>query len=560
MTAATFGVLAQFSTHPGYFNYVKIAVILIVFTAWCALCQWVDRDTDVVKTKREQWNLIVLSGGIAGPAVCLLLPFAGSGFFLGLAFWLVLAGSTSLAYVFHRNGRVVPDARVMTWGHVQRTVAAAKGQKTQKEDKGLRIQLANFEGKTVAAPEEFAERQQYDAMQDFLFDILWRRSTDVDMVVGGERTRMFYKIDGVVSEQTRVAAGAEDGERILSYLKRLAGLNPEERRRPQKGKIKAGLLGAPHIGEIIVRTSGSTQGERLRLQVKTGAELRRLHDLGIAPQRLELVRELIRAPHGIVLFTGPDESGVSTTQCAVLREHDAYMQNIYTLERKPMLDLDNVTQHTYKGEAEEGVSYARALQTVLRREPDIVMVGECADRDTAHVAVDAAHEKKLYIALQARSAIDALQRFMAMVEDDKRVAALLLGTVSQRLVRVLCTACRVGYRPDPQKLKKLNLPADKIETLFSPPTEPVYDKKGREIICQTCQGSGYVGRTGVFEVLRIDDNLRAMIADNAPIKLIKQQSRKARLHYLMEEGLLKVIDGTTSMDEIIRAMRDEAPK
>ena len=111
-----------------------------------------------------------------------------------------------------------------------------------------------------------------------------------------------------------------------------------------------------------------------------------------------------------------------------------------------------------------------------------------------------------------------------------------------------------------EKLKKLNLPADQIEHFYSPPTEPVLDKKGREIICQTCQGSGYVGRTGVFEVMKIDENIRAMIADNASLKLIKQQSRKARMYYLMEEGLLKVIDGTTSMDEVLRGLRDDNSK
>ncbi|UCG16555.1 MAG: Flp pilus assembly complex ATPase component TadA, partial [Phycisphaerales bacterium] len=476
------------------------------------------------------------------------------------AFWVVSAGAAALAYVFHRNGRVVPDARVLTWNHLQRTLAAAKGEKTAKQDKGQRIQLANFEGKSASQPEDVLERQQYDAVQDFLFDLMWRRASDIDMLVGGERTRVFYKVDGVVSEQAHQAAAAEDGERIVSYLKQLAGLNPDERRRPQKGRIKAAFLGDHDLGDIDVQTSGSTQGERLRLRVQTGAELKRLSELGLAAQRMALVKELIQQPYGLVLFSGPSESGISTTQYAVLREHDAFMQNIYTLERRPLLELDNITQHTFRGETEEEVSYARMLQTVLRREPDIVMVGECTDRDSAQVAANAADEKKLYLALQARSAIEALARFMAMVEDNKLVSSILLGAINQRLVRKLCPACRVGYRPDRQKLKKLNLPADKIEMFYSPPSEPVYDKKGREIICQTCQGSGYVGRTGVFEVLRVDENIRAMIADNAPLKLIKQQSRKARMHYIMEEGLLKVIDGTTSMDEIIRGLRDDSGK
>ncbi len=557
---STISLLAQFEVNNEYFNYIKIAVVLVLFMAWCYLCQWVDRDTDFVKAKREQWNLIVLSGGIAGIAVCLLPPWESMSFFLGLAFWIVLAGATGLAYVFHRNGRVVPDARVMTWGHLKRVMASTKGEKSAKVDKGLRVRLSNHEGSNIRQPEDVEGRQQYDALQDFLFDLMWRRASDADLLVAGEQTRVFYKIDGVVSEQNQQAASAEDGERILNYVKQLAGLNPDERRRPQKGRIKACLLGDAHLRDIEVQTSGSTQGERLRLRVQRPGELIRLPELGLAEARLELLRDIIRERHGIVLFSGPPESGVTTTQYAVLREHDAFMHNIYTLERRPMLDLDNITQHTFKGEGEEGVSYARMLQTVLRREPDIAMVGECADRDTGQIAINAADEKKLYMGLHARSSIDALARFMAMVEDNARVAELVHGSISQRLVRKLCSACRVGYRPDLKKLKKLNLPVDQIEMFYSPPSEPVFDKKGREIICQTCQGSGFVGRTGVFEVLRIDKNIRAMIADNAPLKLIKQQSRKARMLYLMEEGLLKVIEGVTSMDEVLRGLRDDTSK
>ncbi len=132
-----------------------------------------------------------------------------------------------------------------------------------------------------------------------------------------------------------------------------------------------------------------------------------------------------------------------------------------------------------------------------------------------------------------------------------------MGVLSQRLVRVLCRSCRQSFKPDEKLLKKANLPLDRIEHFHRPPTEPVYDRKGREIICQTCQGSGYVGRTAVFEVLIIDDQIRQLIAKGAPIKQIKGQARKNRTYYLQEEGLLKVIDGTTSLDEIIRGLRDD---
>jgi type II secretory ATPase GspE/PulE/Tfp pilus assembly ATPase PilB-like protein len=134
----------------------------------------------------------------------------------------------------------------------------------------------------------------------------------------------------------------------------------------------------------------------------------------------------------------------------------------------------------------------------------------------------------------------------------------LLGIINQRLIRLLCPACRQSFKPDESLLKKANLPVDKIENFHRPPTEPVFDRKGREIVCQTCQGSGYVGRTAVAEVLVVDDPTRQLIREGAPIKQIKAQARKNRMYYMQEEGLLKVIEGSTSLDEVIRGLRDES--
>jgi type II secretory ATPase GspE/PulE/Tfp pilus assembly ATPase PilB-like protein len=553
-------LLAEGPPISPYFSLIKIGIVTVLFFAWCAMCQWVDRDTDVVKTKREQWNLIVLSGGIAGLAFCLLLPWPGSLFFVGLAFWILLGCGSALSYVFHRNARVVPDRRVLTWNHLQRTVARMKGEAREKQDKGQRVQITDAQGQKVTRPEDYEERVSYDAAQEFLFALLWRRASDADVRVAPDATRVAFKIDGVPTPVSTPALDGNQGERLLTYLKQRAGLNPDERRRPQVGRIRVGLLGHTDLAPLEVRTSGSTQGERLRLHVQAAADLKRIGEMGLAPERVERLREMITVPTGLVLFSGPPESGVTTTQYAVLREHDAYLSNLYALERRPLLELDNITQKTYRGESEDGVSYARMLQTVLRREPDVVLVGECADRETAQLCARAAEDKKLYVALQAKSAMDTLGQFLSLVEDHKLGSKVLVGVVNQRLIRLLCPACRVGYRPDPAKLRKLNLPADKIDMLYSPPTQAVLDKKGREIICQTCQGSGYVGRTGVFELMKVDENIRAMIADGAPLKLIKQQSRKARMLYLMEDGLLKVIEGVTSMDEIIRGLRDDAGK
>jgi len=222
-----------------------------------------------------------------------------------------------------------------------------------------------------------------------------------------------------------------------------------------------------------------------------------------------------------------------------------------------MQDLDNITQQVFDPNKVD-VSYARMLQTILRREPDVVLVDQCEDRETAQLACRAATDKKIYLTVRAGSCADAIARLQALLDDHKLLAGALVGVVSQRLVRVLCEACREAYKPDEQLLRKANIPADQVEHFYRPPSEPILDKKGRVIVCQTCQNSHYVGRTGVFEFMPVSDAVRKLLAAGAPAKQIKAQARSEKMRYLQEDGLIKVIAGKTSMAEIMRGLRSDA--
>ncbi len=552
-------ILLQVSGPAEYFSLIKLGVVAVLFVGICFAYQWVDIDTDRVKTRRERWNLIVLVGGLGGLAIMFLIPWAGSAYFLGLAFYIVMAGGSVLLYVMHRNGRVIPDQKVLTIAHLKRIVAGGEKDETAKIDKGQRIQLADHTQKDIGRPTDREAFEHYAAVQDLMFDILWRRSSDAEILVGKEELRLVYKIDGVTSSREDVVS-REEGERALTFIKKLAGLNPDEIRRPQEGAFFAGLLGDAEMSRIGVVTSGSTLGERVRIRVQQSASKRRLGEIGLASSRLELVRTFIKRDGGLFVVSGPNQSGVTTTLYSILREHDAFMENIHTLESRPLYELDNITQAEHKG-ASSDVSFARQLQSVLRREPDIVGVGHCEDRETAQIALRAAEGgRKVYMAIEAKSTFDALSRLMNFAEDNKLVANSVIGVINQRLVRLLCGSCRQSFKPDESLLRKANLPVNKIENFHRPPTEAVFDKKGREIICQSCQGSGYVGRTAVFELLEIDEKVRKLIAGGAPIKQIKAQARAHKMYYLQEAGLLKVINGSTSLDEIIRGLRDSAKK
>jgi type II secretory ATPase GspE/PulE/Tfp pilus assembly ATPase PilB-like protein len=168
--------------------------------------------------------------------------------------------------------------------------------------------------------------------------------------------------------------------------------------------------------------------------------------------------------------------------------------------------------------------------------------------------------KKIYMGMQARDTFDALKKLVSLAGDLDTVAQSLQMITCQRLVRKLCIACRQAYKPDPQLLKKANLPADKIEHFFRPPPGGLVDNKGNPILCTNCQGSGYFGRTGVFELLVIDDGLRELIKKGQPVSAIRAMARKNGMLYQQEVGLQKVMDGVTSMNEMLRVLREEEAK
>jgi type II secretory ATPase GspE/PulE/Tfp pilus assembly ATPase PilB-like protein len=541
-----------------YTSLPKIIAVLALFVGWCLAVQWADRDVERInKPRREWWNLLIMGAGGGGVGILLLIPWPGAAFFLGLAFWAILAGAPLLAYVVHRNGRVGQSQRVLTAEHFKRLMAGKTGAKADREDRGIRVRLVDHEGNTLSKPADPEDRERFDVAQDFLFDMLWKRSTDADLLIGNDSVRVVYKIDGVPAEQEN-GLTPDSAEKLLVFLKESAGLSVEERRRPQSGMMRAGLLGSVSKPERLdVITSGSTKGERVRLRVNRTQGLMALEDLGFSEPVLKRFRASVERESGLVIVSGPRESGITTTEYATLRAHDAYLQNVYTLETSPMQDLDNINQQVHDP-TKTDVSYARMLQTILRREPDVVLIDRCEDRETAQLACRAAVEKKIYMTVRATNSVDALTRLQALVEDNRLLANALLAVVSQRLVRVLCEACREAYKPDEQLLKKANMPADKIEHFYRPPSEPILDKKGRVIICQTCQNSHYVGRTGVFELLSVSDGVRKLLASGAPANQIKAQARAEKMRYLQEDGLLKVIAGKTSMAEIMRGLRADA--
>ena len=560
------GPLAELPAAGGYISVIRVVLVFIAMLPWLLFCQWLDKDvTRMRKMNREMWNGIVLGGGVVGLILWIFLPWQSAGLFAaGFGLWFVFTVGSGGSYVFMRNSLVDSANRVFTPRHLKAWFAGLGKRSGKDQGPSLaieRVKITGADKKKVSIPTDPNQSAAYEGAQNLLFDALWRRATDVELLLTGEAVRLAYRVDGVVIPRNDLLSRETAGQTV-DLLKKSAGLVVEEKRKPQKGTI-AGSIPGGSAGEakIEVNTSGTTQQERLALRI-TGDETRlRISDLGLTKLQREMFDGLVKTPGGLVLVSGPRGSGLTTTLYAALRCHDAFMQNLLTLEQTPLMDLENITQYTYDATKHEG-SFARQLQTVLRREPDVVMVSDCMDRETAHLAVTAARGgRRIYLGVQAKDSFDALKRVLSLAGATEAVADALLGVTSQRLLRKLCVACRIAYKPDPQVLKKANLPIERIEHFYrTPRPEECVDEKGNPKICPNCQGSGYYGRTGIFEVMAMSDTLREQIRAGQPVNGLRASARKAGMLYMQEIGVQKVIEGTTSMAEMLRVVRDEEAK
>lgn len=307
-----------------------------------------------------------------------------------------------------------------------------------------------------------------------------------------------------------------------------------------------------------VATAGSTAGEQIRLKQLMQENIARLGELGLMPEQLEQFKKFNGIKQGLFIISGPEKSGVTTTLYAMLRNHDAFLNNISTLERQPSDQLPNITQNIFSL-SDTGTTFAKKLLNVVRMGPDIVGVAGCEDAQTAQVVCAAAKDGKIvYLALDAESVIQALGKFLKFAGDRNLVAQTLLGISNQRLLRKLCPECKQGYTPDKEMFRKFNISAEKTKVLYRA-GKVVYDKRGKASTCDNCQGTGYLGRTGVFEIVTINKDL-AKVIQSQPVPEIAKQFRRSKMLYLQEQALRKVINGTTAINEMIRSLKPKEKK
>ncbi len=368
------------------------------------------------------------------------------------------------------------------------------------------------------------------------------RASDVHIEPFEKDIRVRFRVDDILYEPVSPLPKALMPS-IVSRIKILGGLNIAEKRLPQDGRIRLKIAGRDY--DVRLSTVPVSFGERvvMRLLPRT-TEMLDLARLGFDDQLLGTWERLIARPNGIVLVTGPTGSGKTTTLYAALSRINNSTRNIITIDDPVEINLPGTGQIEVNPKI--GLTFASALRSVLRQDPNVVLVGEIRDLETAEIAIQASLTGHLvFSTLHTNDAPGAITRMVDMGVEAYLVASSLVAVLAQRLVRKLCTDCREAYEPSAEELAEIGVRAKSALTLY------------RAVGCPRCHDTGYRGRTGIFELMVVNDELRALVTQNVDAKLIKRKAVELGMRTLRVDGAHNVIQGLTTIEEVLRATEEE---
>ncbi|MGF1450720.1 MAG: GspE/PulE family protein [Opitutales bacterium] len=364
------------------------------------------------------------------------------------------------------------------------------------------------------------------------------KASDIHFEPFEDQFRIRYRIDGALYEMAPPPKNLASP--VIARIKVLSNLNIAERRVPQDGRIKMTIAGRPV--DLRVSTLPTQFGESVVLRVldKSVVNLD-LEKLGMSAEILHSIRSLVSKPNGIFIVTGPTGSGKTTTLYSALKEVNKIETKILTAEDPVEYEIDGIMQVAVNQAV--GLTFAKALRSFLRQDPDKILVGEIRDLETAQIAVQASLTGHVVLAtLHTNDAAGAVTRLIDMGLEPFLIAASLEGILGQRLVRKICTACRTAYEPD----------ANLIDQLGADPLE-IADKQfyyGRG--CAECTQTGYRGRQGLFEMMETTDTLRQLITNRSPTLMLRQKAIEQGMRTLREDGIRSIFDGATTIEEVLK--------
>jgi general secretion pathway protein E len=376
------------------------------------------------------------------------------------------------------------------------------------------------------------------------------RASDIHIEPEEDELTVRFRIDGVLKEVYEPPKRFHSS--IITRIKIMAGLDIAEKRLPQDGRIRIKMAGRDI--DVRVATAPAVHGERITMRLlDKSAQILNIRDIGLAKDYQEKMLDLIHRPNGIILVTGPTGSGKTTTLYSSLSEINHPDINILTVEDPVEFQLEGISQMQVNPKI--NLDFAKGLRSYLRHDPDVIMVGEIRDLETAEMAIQASLTGHLvFSTLHTNDAPSAFTRLIDMGVEPFLVASTVLSTMAQRLVRRLGPECKVSYMPTENVLEDLKLTKRDIQER----TEEGHIYRASEDGCEECLQLGYKGRTSIFEILEVTDGVRQLVMDNQAASKIKKEARSnAGMRTLREDGALKVLNGVTSIEEVLRVTQED---
>lgn len=536
----------------GYFAWWKLLLLWVLFLLWVRTTDWINRDTQILKLNHQLWNPVnFFPFVVVFLILALSLPFP-IGFSALVLSWLVPLG----AYIFQRNGMVEEHEKVMTIGHFRHLLATGgrsmgmdiKTEKVAAHDKGSPVDFtalsAESDNKNQANMILARQNEGYVPAKDLVADAIDQRGQKVMLDTDSEQVTVRYQVDGVWHEADPL--DRETGDMVVEVLKHLSDANPAERRKKQAGEFSIKYKDDKCRGSLV--SQGTKTGERTIVSfVREGIPFEDLSEAGMRGKVQEQLKAELAKPSGFVVFSSVPGGGLSTTVALAGKMSDRYMRDFTSFqnEKKPEPVAENIAIDAYNDQS----TVAEQLQTLFRKDPDVVIVHDLNDKEILEIACKYAAEKLVITTTRAKEAVEALLRILLLKVPATTIAPLTLAVCNQRLVRKLCNECKEEYEPTPALLKKLGIPKGRVEKLYRPPTDEDLP------VCKACAGLGYHGRTSIYELLIVDDTIREALVKQPKLEVLRKVAKKAGNRSLQDEGVLLVAQGITSLAELSRALK-----
>ncbi|MGC8971052.1 MAG: type II secretion system ATPase GspE [bacterium] len=443
------------------------------------------------------------------------------------------------------NIYALDDVRIITGREVE-PVIASEGQINQALDKIYTIQKGLEETLLNIAPEEEETETTVEVLEDeapvvrlvnlTITQAVQEGASDIHIEPTESDVKVRFRVDGVLYDV--MSPPKKIFPTLVARIKILANMDIAERRLPQDGRFRVTSQGK--IIDFRVSTLPTIHGEKIVLRLlDRSAPLIGLEKLGFTEEVLKKFDWLIQRPYGMILVTGPTGSGKTTTLYSALAKINTPEKNIITVEDPVEYQFPRINQ--VQVNTKVGLTFASGLRSILRQDPDIIMIGEIRDRETAEIAVQAALTGHLVLStIHTNDSAGAIARLMDMGIEPFLISSSVIGILAQRLARRICSRCKVPKQPTEEEMKVLMLGENDI----------LYEGKG----CEACRHTGYKGRIGIFELLIIDDEIRSMIVDKIPANMIRETVVKKGMKTLWEDAKLKVKNGITTYSEILRTV------